>query len=404
MGNIEKSSKLAKVYYEIRGAVLREAKRMEEDGHRILKLHIGNPAPFGFEAPEDILKDVIHNLPTAQGYDDAKGIYSARVAVMQYYQQKGLRNIEIDDIYIGNGVSELIVMAMQGLLNNGDEVLVPMPDYPLWTAAVNLSGGNAVHYVCDEKADWYPDVADMESKINENTRALVLINPNNPTGAVYNKDLLLDVIELARNHKLIIFSDEIYDKILFDGVSHTSIATLTDDIFVVTLGGLSKNYRIAGFRSGWMVLSGAKYLAEGYIEGLDILAAMRMCANVPCQHAIQTALGGYQSINDLINPGGRLKVQRDVAYQMLADIPGVSVKKPDGAMYLFARLDQKKFNIKDDEKMMMDLLRQEKMLLVQGSAFNMKTPEYFRLVFLPHQDVLKDAISRLGRFFESYRQ
>lgn len=401
---IEKSKKLTNVCYDIRGAALREATRLEEEGHRILKLNIGNPAPFGFDAPDDILKDVIRNLPTAQGYSEASGIYSARVAVMQYYQQKNIKHIEIDDIFIGNGVSEMIMVAMQALLNNGDEVLLPAPDYPLWTAAVSLSGGTPIHYRCDEDNGWLPDLADIESKITANTRALVLINPNNPTGAVYSKAFLKKAVALAKAHNLIIYSDEIYDKILYDDSVHHCIASLTDDVFVVTLGGLSKNYRVAGFRAGWMLLSGNKRIAKGYKEGLTMLTAMRMCANVPCQHAIQTALGGYQSINELIVNGGRLKEQRDIAVTLLNNIPGITCVAPMGAMYCFAKIDTDVYKIHDDEKMILDLLQQEKILLVNGSAFNLTEGIYFRLVFLPTVDTLIDAIGRIERFLSSYSQ
>ena len=377
---------------------------MEDEGHRILKLNIGNPAPFGFEAPDDILKDVIHNLPTSQGYSDSTGIYAARVAVMQYYQQRNIKDIRVDDVYIGNGVSELIMMAMQALLNHGDEVLIPSPDYPLWTAAVSLSSGSPVHYRCDEQAGWFPDLDDIKSKITSKTRAIVLINPNNPTGAVYDKALLEDVVEIARQHNLVVFSDEIYDKILFDEAQHTSIESLADDVFFVTFGGLSKNYRVAGFRSGWLVVSGNKRLARDYIEGLNILSSMRMCANVPCQSAIQTALGGYQSINDLVAENGRLRIQRDVATDMLNGIEGVRCVKPKGAMYCFARVDEKKFNIHNDEQMILDLLSTEKILLVHGRAFNLNEGIYFRLVFLPHSDILVPALHRIGNFFRHYKQ
>lgn len=377
---------------------------MEDEGHRILKLNIGNPAPFGFEAPDDILKDVIHNLPQSQGYSDANGIYAARVAVMQYYQQKNIRNVSVDDVFIGNGVSELIVMAMQALLNNGDEVLLPAPDYPLWTAAVSLSSGTPVHYRCDEQAGWFPDIQDIESKISKKTKAIVLINPNNPTGAVYSKELLQQIINVARKHGMVIFSDEIYDKILYDDAQHHCIASMADDLFFVTFSGLSKNYRVAGFRAGWMVVSGNKLIAQNYIEGLTMLSSMRMCANVPCQSAIQTALGGYQSINDLVTGTGRLKLQRDLATDMLNNIDGISCVLPMGAMYCFAKVDEKKFNIKNDEQMIFDLLRQEKILLVHGRAFNLKEGCYFRLVFLPHVDVLEPAIKRIDQFFHHYQQ
>lgn len=404
MKEIKKSSKLKNVCYDIRGQIAAEARRLEDEGHQILKLNIGNPAPFGFEAPDDILKDVIRNLPSSQGYSDSKGIYSARVAVMQYFQQQQIFNVSVDDIFIGNGVSELIVMAMQALLNNDDEVLIPAPDYPLWTAAVALSGGNPVHYKCDDENNWFPDLADMESKITKKTKAIVLINPNNPTGAVYSKEVLEGIITLARKHQLIVFSDEIYDKILYDDAEHIPTASLCDDVLIITMGGLSKNYRIAGFRAGWMVITGPKLHAGDYMEGLNILSSMRLCANVPCQHAIQTALGGYQSINELINGDGRLLKQRNTAYEMINDIEGLSCNPAMGALYLFVKVDSKKFNIKDDEKMILDLLKQEKILLVHGSAFNITEKNYFRLVFLPHVDELVPALERLKRFFATYSQ
>ncbi|MGF1723434.1 pyridoxal phosphate-dependent aminotransferase [Photobacterium nomapromontoriensis] len=404
MHNIGMSSKLNNVCYDIRGPVLKHAKRMEEEGQKIIKLNIGNPAPFGFDAPDEILVDVIRNLPTSQGYCDSKGIYSARKAVVQHYQKRGMLELDVEDVYIGNGCSELIVLAMQALLNNNDEILVPSPDYPLWTAAVSLSGGNAVHYMCDEESDWYPDLDDIRSKITANTRGIVLINPNNPTGAVYSRDFLLEVVEIARQHKLIIFADEIYDKILYDGAQHTSIAPLAPDVFCITFNGLSKSYRVCGFRAGWMVLSGPKSHAKGYIEGLEMLSSMRLCANVPMQHAIQTALGGYQSINELILPGGRLLEQRNKAYDLLTSIPGVSCVKPKGALYLFPKLDQKKFNIVDDQKMALDFLQQEKVLIVHGTGFNWKQPDHFRIVTLPRVDDLEMAIGRLERFLHSYRQ
>lgn len=404
MYQIGKSNKLDNVCYDIRGPIHAKARAMEEEGHRILKLNIGNPAPFGFEAPDDILKDVIYNLPSAQGYSEATGIYAAKVAVMQYYQQKGVRNTTTQDIFIGNGVSEMIMMSMQALLNQGDEVLLPAPDYPLWTAAVSLSSGTPVHYVCDEQADWFPDIDDIKSKINHKTKAIVLINPNNPTGAVYSKALLLDIVALAREHNLVIYSDEIYDKILYDDAQHTCIASLANDVFIVTMSGLSKNYRVAGFRAGWLLVSGNKRIAQEYIDALNMLSSMRMCANVPCQHAIQTALGGYQSINDLIHDTGRLKLQRDAATTALNAIDGISCVPPKGAMYCFAKVDAKKFNIHNDEKMIFDLLESEKILLVHGRAFNLNQGCYFRLVFLPHTDVLTPAIGRIGQFFNHYQQ
>lgn len=404
MPAIRKSNKLINVCYDIRGPVLQEAKRLEDEGHRILKLNIGNPAPWGFEAPEEIVQDVIYNLPSAQGYCDSKGLFSARKAVMQECQRKNIRNVAIDDIYVGNGVSELIVMAMQGLLNDTDEVLVPAPDYPLWTAAVSLAGGNAVHYVCDEQQDWYPDIADIRSKITERTRGIVVINPNNPTGALYPPELLEEIIQLAREHHLIIFADEIYDKILYDGAEHTSLASLADDVLCLTFNGLSKAYRAAGFRSGWVIVSGPKHLARDYIEGLDMLANMRLCANVPAQHAIQTALGGYQSINELIVPGGRLHDQRTLAWEMLNAIPGVSCVKPRGAMYIFPRLDPARYPIQNDEKFALDLLIQQKVLIVQGSGFNHPDTQHFRLVFLPGVDLLRESIERIATFLQTYEQ
>ena len=404
MKAITKSSKLNNVCYEIRGQIAAEAKRLEDEGHKILKLNIGNPAPFGFEAPDDILKDVIYNLPRSQGYSESQGIYSARVAVMQYFQQQGIKDVSVDDIFIGNGVSELIVMAMQGLLNNGDEVLIPAPDYPLWTAAVSLAGGTPVHYHCDDENFWYPNLKDMEAKITKKTKAIVLINPNNPTGAVYSEEVLQGVIALARKHDLIIYSDEIYDKILYDEATHIPTAKLANDVLIITLGGLSKNYRIAGFRAGWMVISGPKLHAEDYIKGLILLSSMRMCANVPSQHAIQTALGGYQSINELISGDGRLIKQRNIAYNMINDIDGLSCNPAMGALYLFVKVDNKKFNITDDERMILDLLKQEKILLVHGRAFNIKEKNYFRLVFLPHIDELVPALVKIKNFFSTYKQ
>ena len=404
MHTIKKSHKLDSVCYDIRGPVHREARRLEEEGHKILKLNIGNPSPFGFDAPEEIVQDMIHNVPVSQGYSDSRGLFSGRKAVMQYCQQKGFPNVDIDDIYLGNGASELIVMSMQALINNGDEVLIPAPDYPLWTAAVSLSGGAPVHYLCDEESDWYPDIEDIKSKITDKTRGIVLINPNNPTGAVYPKEVLLDILEIARQHELIVFSDEIYDKIVYDDAVHISTASLADDVLVLTYNGLSKAYRVAGFRAGWMVISGDKDHATDYIEGIELLASMRLCSNVPGQHAIQTALGGYQSINELIVPGGRLYEQRNLAHEMLTAIPGISCVKPKGAMYLFAKVDQSKYNITDDEKMVLDLLKQEKILIVHGSAFNWPNTDHFRVVFLPHVDELAKALKSIEKFFLNYRQ
>jgi len=401
---ILKSTKLSNVCYDIRGPVMERAKQMEEEGQRIIKLNIGNLAPFGFEAPEEIQQDVILNLPNSSGYSDSKGMFAARKAIMHYCQSKKIMGVGLEDIYIGNGASELIVMAMQGLLNTGDEVLIPTPDYPLWTAAVTLAGGTPRHYICDEQAGWMPDLADMRSKITANTRAIVIINPNNPTGALYSDQLLREVVKIARLHGLIIFADEIYDKMLYDGATHTSIASMADDVLFVTLNGLSKNYRACGYRAGWMVVSGEKKHAQDYIDGLTILASMRLCSNVPGQFAIQTALGGYQSINDLVAPGGRLCKQRDLAYQLLTAIPGVTCVKPKAALYLFPRLDPKIYPIKDDQKFILELLETEKVLVVQGSGFNWIYPDHFRVVFLPNADDLTDAIARIARFLESYRK
>lgn len=404
MRPIIKSNKLDSVCYDIRGPVHKEARRLEDEGHRILKLNIGNPAPFGFEAPEEIVRDVILNLPSAQGYCESKGLFSARKAIVQHYQSQGIFGVDIEDIYIGNGVSELIVMAMQGLLNTDDEVLVPSPDYPLWTAAVNLAGGKARHYRCDEAADWFPDLEDIKSKIGPRTRGIVIINPNNPTGAVYSRELLLEIVELCRQHSIILFADEIYDKILYDGAVHIPACSLSDDILTVTFNGLSKAYRVAGFRVGWMMLSGNLKAAHSYIEGLEMLSSMRLCANVPNQHAIQTALGGYQSINELTAIDGRLTQQRDICYELLNQIPGVSVVKPKGAMYAFPRLDSKRFGLRDDERLVLDLLKEKKILLVQGTAFNWPEPDHLRVVFLPHKEDLQRALLAFGDFLEYYRQ
>jgi alanine-synthesizing transaminase len=400
---VTQSAKLANVCYDIRGPVMAAAKQMEAEGHRIIKLNIGNPAPFGFDAPEEILQDVILNLPVAHGYGDSKGLLAARRAVVQYYQQKHIYGVDIEDVYLGNGVSELIVMALQALLDNGDEVLIPAPDYPLWTASVSLCGGRAVHYMCDEGAGWLPDLADIQSKISDRTKALVIINPNNPTGAVYAKELLEGLVEIARKHHLLLLSDEIYDKILYDGVEHTPVAALAPDLLTLTFNGLSKAYRVAGFRTGWLMLSGPKKHATSYIEGLDILANMRLCPNVPTQYAVQTALGGYQSINDLVLPGGRLKAQRDRAWELLNEIPGVSCVKPSGALYMFPRLDPARYPIKDDLQFALDLLRQEKLMVVQGTGFNWPNPDHFRIVTLPRVNDLEDAIGRIGRFLRTYK-
>ncbi|WP_188150366.1 pyridoxal phosphate-dependent aminotransferase [Teredinibacter waterburyi] len=404
MQQIQKSKKLEGVCYDIRGPVLEHANRLEEDGHRILKLNIGNPAPFGFDAPDEMIADVIHNLRNAQGYTASRGLFPARKAIMQECQRLNIANVEIDDIFLGNGVSELIVMANQALLNDGDEVLVPSPDYPLWTAAVNLAGGKAVHYVCDEQADWFPDIDDIRSKISDRTRAIVIINPNNPTGAVYSKDLLEQIHAIAREHKLVIFADEIYSKIIYDDAEFIPMARIATDVLCVSFNGLSKSYRLAGFRSGWIVLSGAKHLAPEYVKGIDMLASMRLCANVPAMYAVQTALGGYQSINELILPGGRLKDQRDAACEALAEIPGISCVKPKGAIYLFPKIDREMYAFDDDQQLILDLLIREKILLVQGTAFNWPTPDHFRIVFLPQVEDLRKAINKFGKFIQAYRR
>ena len=401
---IRKSAKLSDVCYDIRGPVMVRAKQMEEEGHRILKLNIGNLASFGFDAPDEVRQDVIVNLPNASGYSDSKGLFAARKAIMHYSQEKGISSVTLDDIFIGNGVSELIVMVMQGLLNDGDEVLVPAPDYPLWTAAVSLASGTPRHYLCDEGAGWLPDLDDIRSKITPHTRALVVINPNNPTGALYPVEMLRELVEIARQNELIVFADEIYDKTLYDGEKHVSIASLADDVLFVTFNGLSKNYRACGYRSGWMIVSGDKRHAQDYIEGLNILASMRLCANVPGQYAIQTALGGYQSINDLVAPGGRLCRQRDLAHALITQIPGVSCFKPKAALYLFPRLDLKMYPIKDDQQFILELLEQEKVLVVQGTGFNWPNPDHLRIVFLPNSDDLTEAIGRIARFLDGYRK
>ena len=404
MRPILKSNKLDDVCYEIRGPALDKCKQMEEEGHKIIKLNIGNLAVFGFDPPDEIVHDMIVNMHGAAGYTDSKGMFAPRKAVMHYTQSKNISGVTIEDIYLGNGASELIVMAMNGLLNNGDEVLVPAPDYPLWTAAVSLSGGNPVHYICDEQAGWYPDIDDMRRKITPNTKAIVVINPNNPTGALYPREILLEIVELARQHQLIIMADEIYDKVLYDGAEHDSIASLADDVLFITLNGLSKNYRACGYRAGWMVVSGEKRHAKDYIDGLNMLASMRLCANAPGQFAIQTALGGYQSIDDLVGPGGRLLKQRDLAHKLLTDIPGVTCVKPKAALYMFPRLDPVMYPIADDQQFAYDLLAEEKVLIVQGTGFNWIAPDHFRLVFLPNSDDLTDACSRIARFLDGYRR
>lgn len=403
MKPVLKSSKLHNVCYDIRGPVLDEARRLEEEGHRVMKLNIGNPAPFGLMAPEEIIQDVIHQLPEGSGYSDSKGLFAARKAVMQYYQARNVPDVQIEDIFLGNGVSELIVMSMQALLNNGDEVLIPAPDYPLWTAAVSLSGGKPVHYLCDEQSDWFPDLDDIRSKITSSTKAIVIINPNNPTGAVYSKDMLEQLLQIAREYKLIVYSDEIYDKILYDDAVHYCTASLATDLLIITFNGLSKTYRVAGYRSGWMLISGNKFIAKDYLEGITMLASMRLCANVPGQLAIQTALGGYQSIYELTGEGGRLDRQRRLAHQLLTDIPGITCVKPKGALYLFPRLDPKIYPIKDDQQLVLNLLIQEKILLVQGSGFNWPATDHLRLVFLPREEDLEHALHKMADFFERLR-
>ena len=398
-----KSDKLANVCYDIRGPVLQRAQIMEEEGHRILKLNIGNPAPFGFDAPEEIIQDVIRLLPESPGYSDSKGLFAARKAVMHETQRLGIPDVEMEDIYLGNGVSELISLATLALLNIGDEVLIPAPDYPLWTASVTLAGGTPVHYLCDENKGWQPDIADVRAKITPNTRALVVINPNNPTGAVYSESLLKQLVALAKEFNLVLFADEIYDKILYDDAVHIPMGSLATDVLCISFNGLSKSYRLAGFRSGWMIISGAKHKAQDYIEGLNILTSMRLCANTTGQQAIQTALGGYQSIKELILPGGRLREQRDLAYELLNEIPGVSCSKPMGAIYMFPRLDPKVYAIEDDEQLVFDFLKEEKILVVQGTAFNWPTPDHLRIVTLPRKDDLRTAIERFSDFLARRR-
>ncbi len=404
MRQFTKSTKLEDVAYDIRGPVLEEAMRMRANGEKILRLNTGNPAEFGFTAPDEVIRDLIHNARNSEGYSNSKGIFSARKAIMQYCQVKKFPNVDIEDIYIGNGVSELIVMSMQGLLDNGDEVLVPMPDYPLWTAAVSLAGGKAVHYVCDESADWYPDLDDMRAKISDRTKAIVLINPNNPTGALYPKEILEGIVELARQHELIIFSDEIYDRMVFDGQVHIPIATLAPDLFVVTMNGLSKSHRICGFRVGWMVLSGPKRHVKDYIEGLNMLSNMRLCSNVLAQQVVQTSLGGYQSVDELLVPGGRLYEQREFITKAINDIPGLSAVKPQAGLYLFPKIDREMYRIDDDEQFVLDFLKQEKVLLVHGRGFNWKEPDHFRIVYLPRVDELAEIQEKMTRFLRQYRR
>ena len=404
MKPIAKSSKLANVCYDIRGPVLEKARQMEEDGHKIIKLNIGNLAVFGLEPPDEIVQDMIRNLAGAAGYTDSKGLFAPRKSVVHYCQEKGIQGVTVDDVYLGNGASELIVMALNALLNEGDEVLLPSPDYPLYTAAVSLSGGRPVHYVCNEQDDWNPDIDDIRAKITPRTKAIVVINPNNPTGALYPDSLLKQIIQVAREHQLIVMADEIYDKTLYDGNTHTSMASLADDVLFLTFNGLSKNYRSCGYRAGWLVVSGEKRHAKDYIEGLNMLASMRLCANTPGQLAIQTALGGYQSIKDLVAPTGRLCKQRDLAYELLSQIPGLSVVKPKATLYMFPRLDPKIYPIADDQQFAYELLAEEKVLIVQGTGFNWSHPDHFRLVFLPNSDDLAEAIKRIARFLESLRK
>lgn len=404
MRKFEKSSKLDNVLYDVRGPVVDEANRMEEDGMEVLKLNIGNPYPFGFSAPQEVILDMLSNIRTSQGYSESKGIFSARKAIMQYSQLKHIPNVTMNDIYTGNGVSELINLCMQALLNNGDEILIPAPDYPLWTACATLAGGKAVHYICDEQSEWYPDMDDIRSKITSKTKAIVIINPNNPTGAVYPKEVLEQIAQIAREHELIIFSDEIYDRLVMDGYEHTSIASLAPDVFCVTFSGLSKSHMIAGFRIGWMILSGAKDKAKGYIEGLNMLSSMRLCSNVPAQAIVQTALGGYQSVNEYIQPGGRIYEQRDYVYKALTDIPGITAVKPKAAFYIFPKIDTEKFDIVNDEQFALDFLHEKQVLLVPGKGFNWNQPDHFRVVYLPNVLQLEKAIGKLKDFLTGYRQ
>ena len=400
----EKANKLEHVLYDVRGPVVDEAARLEDLGMKILKLNIGNPAPFGFNAPEEVIQDMRHNLVDSQGYSDSRGIFAARKAIMQYAQLKNIPNVTMKDIYTGNGASELIQLSLNALLNSGDEVLIPSPDYPLWTACTNLSGGTAVHYICDEQSEWYPDLADIESKITPKTKAIVVINPNNPTGALYPREVLEGIVDIARRHELIIFSDEIYDRLVMDGLEHISTASLAPDLFCVTFSGLSKSHMACGFRVGWMILSGNKDIARDYMEGLNMLSNMRLCSNVPGQSIIQTALGGYQSVNEYIVPGGRVYEQREFIYKAVNDIPGLSAVKPKAAFYIFPKIDVKKFNILDDQQLALDFLREKRVLFVPGSGFNWKQPDHFRLVYLPRIEVLSEAMEKLGDFLRTYRQ
>ena len=403
MKTVQKSAKLANVLYDIRGPIMDEARRMEEEGHKIIKLNIGNLAVFGFDAPEEIQQDMIRNLPNSAGYSDSKGIFAARKAVMHYTQQQGISGVTLDDIYLGNGASELIVTATNALLNDGDELLLPAPDYPLWTAAATLAGGKPVHYLCDEANGWMPDLADIRRKITPRTKGIVVINPNNPTGALYSDALLQEIVAIAREHGLVLLADEVYDKVLYDGVQHTAIGSLSQDVLTLTFNSLSKSYRSCGYRAGWMVVSGDKKAAADYIEGLNMLSNMRLCANVPGQYAIQTALGGYQSINDLVGEGGRLRRQRDLAYELITAIPGVTCVKPRAALYMFPRLDPKIYPVKDDRQFFLELLQETRVMLVQGTGFNWHAPDHFRIVFLPHEDDLREAIGRIAKFLETYR-
>lgn len=403
MKSIHKSAKLDNVLYDIRGPIMEAARKMEEEGQKIIKLNIGNLAPFGFDAPEEIQQDMIRNLPDSAGYSDSKGIFAARKAVMHYTQQKGIKGVTLDDIYLGNGASDLIVMALNALLDDGDELLLPAPDYPLWTAATTLSGGTPVHYLCDESNGWMPDLEDMRRKITQRTKGIVVINPNNPTGALYSETLLREIVALARAHGLVLLSDEVYDKILYEDAQHTALASLSTDVLTLTFNSLSKSYRSCGYRAGWLVVSGNKTDARDYIEGLDMLANMRLCANVPGQWAVQTALGGYQSINELIRDGGRLRKQRDLAYELVTAIPGVTCVKPEAALYMFPRLDPAMYPIADDREFFLEVLKVTRVMLVQGSGFNFPDNQHFRIVFLPHEDELREAIGRLAKFLENWR-
>ena len=403
MKQLKKSAKLANVLYDIRGPIMDAAKQMEEDGQKIIKLNIGNLAVFGFDAPEEIQQDMIRNLPTSAGYSDSKGVFAARKAVMHETQKQGVSGVTLDDIYLGNGASELIAMSTNALLNDGDELLLPAPDYPLWTASTSLSGGTPVHYLCDEANGWMPNLDDIRAKITPRTKGIVVINPNNPTGALYSDDLLRSIVAIAREHGLVIFADEVYDKVLYDGVKHTAIASLSTDVLTLTFNSLSKSYRSCGYRAGWLVVSGDKRSAQDYIEGLNMLSNMRLCANVPGQWAIQTALGGYQSINDLVCEGGRLRRQRDLAYELITAIPGVSCVKPTAALYMFPKLDPEVYPVEDDRQFFLELLKETRVMLVQGTGFNWATPDHFRIVFLPHEDDLREAINRIAKFLEQYR-